>query len=142
VRPIVLVALLSTLLVACNSSAEAPSEDDQSTAEQDAEFVRMATAGKLQSDLQSYLASDAPAPRTLTFDRLAFAPGSSTVQPIDQPTIYGLANVLQNHPEVRIRVLGYADPYRDGADHESLPLRRASSIAAALEAAGVAPSPD
>jgi outer membrane protein OmpA-like peptidoglycan-associated protein len=134
---ITLIAALAACISGCDGRDDAQSSPLETTAEEDADFVRMATAGRLLPDLQSYLTSDAPAPRTFNFDRLAFSSGSSKIQAADERTIYALANALRNHPSARIRIIGYADPEFDGADYKGLPLRRAQSIAEALREAGV-----
>ena len=137
IKSIALIAALAACISGCGARDDAQSSPVETTSEQDADFVRMATAGRLLADLQSYLTSDAPAPRTFNFDRLAFSPGSSRIQAADERTIYSLANALRNHPSARIRIIGYADPGFDGADYKDLPLRRAESIVEALRAAGV-----
>ena len=111
-----------------------------STAEEDAEFVRMATAGRMLSDLQVFLASNDPAPKRFTFDRLDFSPGSATVRPIDEQTIYSVANTLQGHPDVRVRIVGYDDGIGTRKANPALATRRASAILTALRKAGVASS--
>ncbi len=136
-KSVVLVLILGFLASGCDKSNESHSTSKETTVEQDADFVQMATAGRMLSDLQTYLASDAPPLAKFTFDRLTFSPGSSTVRPVDQRTTYALANLLENHPNARIRIIGYGDGDRVDARDKALPLRRAASIARALRTAGV-----
>jgi outer membrane protein OmpA-like peptidoglycan-associated protein len=114
-----------------------PATSVQTTKAQDADFNRMATAGKMLSDLHTYLGSGDPAPQVFTFDRLAFAPGSSAIRPVDQPTIHTLAATLLNNPGVRARIVGYGDGDRIGADSGSLGLQRATVVLLALRKAGI-----
>lgn len=137
VKSVVWVLILGFHASGCDNPDEPRSTAVETTAEQDVDFVQMATAGKMLSDLQTYLASDAPPLQTFTFDRLTFIPGSSAVRPVDQRTIYALANILKNRPNTRIRIIGYGDGLRQGASDQSLPLKRAASIAGALRTAGV-----
>ena len=132
-----LVLILGLLASGCDDPDASRPAAVETTAEQDADFERAVTAGRMLPDLQTYLASDAPPMRTFTFDRLAFSRGSATVRPVDQRTIYALANLLQNHPKARIQIIGYGDGDRGGIDNKSLPFQRAASIAGALRAAGV-----
>lgn len=133
------VILLVGLLTGCNEP-ERKANSAPSTAEQDADFVRMASAGRMLPDLQDYLETKEPTPRSFTFDRLNFAPGSSTVRPVDEQTIYAVANALQAHENVRVRIVAYDDGKRTRAQVGGLALQRARSIVLALQKAGVEPS--
>jgi outer membrane protein OmpA-like peptidoglycan-associated protein len=139
-KPVLLAVILALLTSACDGPSKPASTAVQMTAEPDADFVRMATAGKMLSDLQTYLASGDPAPRTFTFDRLDFKPGSASVRPIDRPTTHTLAISLQNHPNVRVRIVGFGDGERTRTNNNSLGLKRAAAIVLALRNAGVEPS--
>lgn len=139
-RFVLLVVILVSLASACDGPNTPTPTAVQTTAERDADFVRMATAGKMLSDLQTYLVSGDPAPRTFTFDRLDFDPNSAAVRPIDQPTIHTLAISLQNHPNVRVRIIGFGDGERTKTDNNSLAMQRATVIILALRNAGVEPS--
>lgn len=134
-----LVSIVALLVSGC----DAPNNSDLvpiQTTEQDADFNRMATAGKMLSDLHTYLGSGDPAPRALTFDRLAFDPASSVIRPVDQPTIHTLAVTLQNNPDVRARIVGFGDGDRSGNNNTTLGLQRARAILLALSNAGIHPS--
>jgi outer membrane protein OmpA-like peptidoglycan-associated protein len=132
-------SVLLIFLVGCGQqgSTQKPSA---STAEEDADFVRMASAGKMLSDLQDFLKSNDPAPRNFTFYRLDFKPGSATVRPVDEQTIYSVANALQAHPSARIRILGYDDGIATRNANPALAGQRAAAILIALQKAGVAGS--
>jgi outer membrane protein OmpA-like peptidoglycan-associated protein len=110
------------------------------TAEEDADFVRMATAGRMLSDLQDFLNSKEPAPKVFTFDRLDFRPGSASVRPVDEKTIYALANALQEHPGTRIRIVGYDDGSGTRDANATLARQRAAAVVIALRQIGVSSS--
>ena len=134
--------VVAAILALLASGCDAPNEPASNaiSIEQDADFNRMATAGKMLSDLHTYLASGEPVPRSFTFDRLAFGPGSSAIRPVDQPTIHTLAATLQNNPTVRARIVGFGDGDQSGTSNSSLGLQRARAIGTALGKAGVQPS--
>ena len=139
-KPVLLVVLLAFAISACDGPSEPASRPVEPTAERDPDFARMATAGKMLSDLQTYLASGEPAPRTFTFDRLIFDPGSSEVRPTDQPSIHTLALSLRKNPDVRVRIVGFGDGERIRTNNNSLGMERATAIVLALRNAGVEPS--
>lgn len=89
-------------------------------------------------DLQRYLASAAPAPRTFQFDRLNFDTARADIRPIDRATIDGLATILKAYPAARVRLIGYADARGDATANANLGANRARAVAAALTAAGIA----
>jgi outer membrane protein OmpA-like peptidoglycan-associated protein len=97
----------------------------------------MVTAGKMLSDLHTYLASGDPTPRAFTFDRLSFAPGSSVIRPLDQPTMHTLAATLHNNPVVHARIVAFGDGDGSKTNDSSLGQRRATTIRLALLDAGV-----
>lgn len=136
----VLPAIIALLIAACEAPREPADTTDQSNTEEDADFNRMVTAGKMLSDLHTYLASGDAAPHPFTFDRLAFAPGSSLIQPVDQPTIHTLAATLHNNPDVRARIVGFGDGDRSKTDNNALGLQRAMALRLALTKAGIHPS--
>jgi outer membrane protein OmpA-like peptidoglycan-associated protein len=139
-KPDLLTAILALLVSGCDAPSKPASTAVQTTTGQDADFDRMATAGKMLSDLHTYLGSGDPAPRTFTFDRLTFEPKSSVIRPVDQPSIHTLAVTLQNNPDVRARILGFGDGERSGTNNNSLGLQRATAVLVALGNAGVHPS--
>lgn len=139
-KPNLLALMLALLVSGCDAPDKAASAPAQTVAEQDADFNRMATAGKMLSDLQTYLASDDSASRAFTFDRLTFDPGSSRIRPVDQPTVQTLATTLRNNPAVRARIVGFGDGERSGSNNNALGLQRARAVLLALGNAGVDPS--
>ncbi len=96
-----------------------------------------AATGMMLPALQAYLASPEAAPRTFTFDRLNFDTGSSAIRNEDQQTLSQVAQVLQAHPNARVRITGYADARGDDGTNAQLGQQRAQAVVAALAAAGV-----
>jgi outer membrane protein OmpA-like peptidoglycan-associated protein len=138
IKAVVCMVLLGSL-AGCGQPADSR-EPAATTAEEDADFVRMATAGRMLSDLQDFLKSEETAPRTFTFDRLDFRPGSASVRPVDEKTVYAIANALQEHPAARIRIVGYDDGSGTGDANAILARRRAAAVVTALRQAGVSSS--
>ena len=139
----VLKAALGTLLFGCLVCCGQPGTSKKpaaSTTEEDADFVRMASAGRMLSDLQDFLQSKDPVPRTFTFDRLDFRLGSATVRPNDEQTVYSVAHALDTHPNVRVRIVGYDDGTGTGGANPALARQRAVAVLMALRKAGVAAS--
>lgn len=91
----------------------------------------------LNYELQRYLASNDPAPRTFTFDRLNFATGSAEIRSQDVPTVEALAGILAAYPAARIRLVGYTDSQGNAAANEELGEDRAEAVEDALEARGI-----
>ena len=93
----------------------------------------------LNYDLQAFLASSAPAPRTFTFDKLNFDTASSQVRADDQPTLNALSQILAAYPKSVVRLVGYADARGTDAANTKLGADRAASVAKALADAGIDP---
>ena len=91
----------------------------------------------LNYELQRFLASADPAPRTFTFDKLNFDTGSAAIRADDQPTIDALAQILAAYPKARVKVIGYTDARGAPPANDTLGQERAASVAAALAAKGV-----
>jgi outer membrane protein OmpA-like peptidoglycan-associated protein len=91
------------------------------------------------SDIRTYLRSGDPAPKAFTFDRLDFEPGTSRMRRVDVATIQILAAILEDHPNVRVRV-GFGEGERASAESQLLSWNRAQAIVVALRKAGVASS--
>ncbi len=102
----------------------------------DGRRVSLETAG-LNYELQRYLASDEPAPRSFTFDKLNFDTGSAAIRPVDQANISALAQILSAYPAARARVVGYTDARGSSPSNAQLGAQRAASVVAALTARGV-----
>jgi outer membrane protein OmpA-like peptidoglycan-associated protein len=92
----------------------------------------------LNYELQGYLASSAPTPRTFTFDKLNFDTASSQIRADDQPTLTALSQILAAYPKATIRLVGYADARGSGAANDKLGADRAQSVAKALTDSGIA----
>lgn len=92
----------------------------------------------LNYELQRYLASTEPTPRRFTFDHLNFATDSAVMPADAQATVSALAQILTAYPRARVELQGYADS--TGADPHNIKLGadRASAVAQALVAQGVA----
>ncbi|MGI4731321.1 MAG: OmpA family protein, partial [Janthinobacterium lividum] len=88
----------------------------------------------LNYDLQAFLASNANAPRTFTFDKLNFDTASSQIRADDQPTLSALGQILAAYPKATVRLVGYADARGSDAANAKLGADRAASVAKALTA--------
>jgi outer membrane protein OmpA-like peptidoglycan-associated protein len=93
----------------------------------------------LNYDLQAFLASSDPAPRTFTFDKLNFDTASSAIRPADGPTLSALSQILAAYPKAVVRLVGYADARGTDAVNAKLGADRAASVANALTGAGIDP---
>lgn len=93
----------------------------------------------LNYDLQAFLASAAPAPRTFTFDRLNFDTASSAIRADDRPTLTALAQILAAYPKASVRLVGYADARGSDATNDKLGADRAAAVSKALTDGGVDP---
>ncbi len=92
----------------------------------------------LNYDLQEYLASNAAAPRSFTFDKLNFDTASAQIRADDQPTLAALAQILAAYPKAGVRLVGYADARGSDAANAKLGADRAAAVGAALTGAGIA----
>lgn len=95
--------------------------------------------GSLDDDVQRFLASTEPAPRTFSFDLLDFDTGKAAVPSHAEPGLTTLAQILAAYPATRVEVVGYGDPRKDAKDRPdpTLGQRRAAAIAGALVTRGV-----
>ncbi|MFV0623700.1 DUF2171 domain-containing protein [Sphingomonas sp. ac-8] len=96
-----------------------------------------AEPNSLNYALQAYLASNAPAPRTFTFDKLNFDIGSAAIRAQDQANVDALAEILNAYPEARAQVVGYTDTTGTGRGNAELGQQRGEAVAQALIAKGV-----
>ncbi len=92
----------------------------------------------LNYDLQAFLASNADAPRTFTFDKLNFDTASAQIRADDKPTLSALAQILAAYPKATVRLVGYADARGSDATNTKLGTDRAAAVATALTGAGIA----
>ncbi|WP_375383520.1 OmpA family protein [uncultured Sphingomonas sp.] len=91
----------------------------------------------LNYDLQAFLASNAAAPSTFTFDKLNFDTASSQIRADDQPTLAALARILTAYPKAAIKLVGYADARGTDAINTKLGADRAAAVGKALTDAGI-----
>ena len=91
----------------------------------------------LNYDLQGFLASSAPAPRTFTFDKLNFDTASSAIRAEDGPTLTALSQILAAYPKSVVRLVGYADARGTDATNAKLGAARAAAVAKSLTDAGI-----
>ena len=94
-------------------------------------------SGTIAGDLDRFLRSDDPAPRTFTFDRLNFDSGSASVRAADVGDMDRLAQVLAAHPTARIAILGYTDAEGSGRSNARLGQQRAEAVSDALATRGI-----
>ena len=95
------------------------------------------TPQTLNYDLQRYLASNAPTPRTFTFQDLNFATDSSTLPGDAQATVGALAQIFKAYPNAKAQLTGYADSSGSDPHNVQLGAARAEAVAQALQAQGV-----
>ncbi|WP_312251126.1 OmpA family protein [Sphingobium yanoikuyae] len=97
-----------------------------------AEAVLPGTAG-----VGAYLAGMEALPRTFVFEKLNFDTARSEVRPADRAELAEISATLKQHPNARIRVIGYADARGTGAANAALGKARADSVKASLVATGI-----
>ncbi len=95
------------------------------------------TPQTLNYDLQRYLASSEPAPRTFTFQDLNFATDSSALPGDAQATVGALAQILKAYPNAKAQLTGYADSTGSDPHNVQLGAARAHAVAQSLQAQGV-----
>lgn len=99
--------------------------------------------GSVADDLQHFLASPQPVPRTFTLRTLDFAEGGSVVPSAAAGEMKTVARILAAYPQARVEVVGYADLPKnarvanDVQAAAELGRRRADALAAVLIAAGL-----
>ncbi len=91
----------------------------------------------LNYDLQAFLASADPAPRTFTFDKLNFDTASAKIRADDVPTLSALSQILAAYPKAVVRLVGYADARGSDAVNARLGSDRATAVAKALSDGGI-----
>lgn len=92
----------------------------------------------LNYELQRYLASADPAPRTFTFDKLNFDTNASTIRAEDAPTLAALGQILAAYPKAKVTLVGYADARGADATNARLGETRAQAVMQALTGNGIA----
>jgi outer membrane protein OmpA-like peptidoglycan-associated protein len=73
------------------------------------------------------------------FDRLLFETGSATLKPESREQLKNIAEILKAYPNVKMKIGGYTDNVGDPASNLKLSQERATNVAAAIVALGVAP---
>lgn len=89
------------------------------------------------SALGAFLAGTDPAPRTFEFEKLNFDTAKSDVRAQDADEIDQVAATLNQYPNTRIRIAGYADARGSEPANMALGKARAESIKAALVGKGI-----
>lgn len=89
------------------------------------------------STVGSYLAGTGVLPHTFVFETLNFDTAKSELRAGDRGELDALAAALKQHPNARIRIVGYADARGDAAANAALGKARADSVKAALVADGI-----
>jgi outer membrane protein OmpA-like peptidoglycan-associated protein len=99
--------------------------------------------GGLADDLQRFLASGQPVPRTFIFRTIDFDEGEAAIPSGTMGDVNTVARILAAYPKARVQVVGYADVPKnvrvavDVQTAAELGRRRAAALAGALTAAGV-----
>ena len=91
----------------------------------------------LNYELQRFLASPDPAPRTFEFENLNFATNSAELPADAGATVTALTQIMNAYPNARAQVVGYADARGSEPANVQLGAQRAEAVARALIAAGV-----
>lgn len=88
--------------------------------------------------LASYLEGSEPTPRRFIFDNLNYETDSARLAADAQNVVGAIVVILKQHPTSRVGVVGYTDSEGDDAANLKLSQDRAASVAAALQAQGIA----
>jgi len=91
----------------------------------------------LNYDLNRFLASNDPAPKTFGFDKLNFDTGSAAIRAEDRPTLDALGDILAAYPKAKAVIVGYTDSTGTNAVNAELSAKRSLSVMEALVAKGV-----
>ena len=73
----------------------------------------------------------------ITFDRIYFEPGKSSLTAKSEKQLQNIATIMKSHPSISIALGGYTDNTGDGAINNKISKERAESCQAALVALGV-----
>jgi outer membrane protein OmpA-like peptidoglycan-associated protein len=118
-----------------DTTATAPATDGAVVATTPNAATSAAVAGT--SALGGYLAGSEPAPRTFMFEKLNFDTAKSDVRAADAAEIDEVAATLNQYPNARVRIAGYADARGSEPANMALGKARADTIKAALVAKGI-----
>ena len=94
--------------------------------------------GYTTADFDRYLAGTEPVGRVFSLDKVTFASGADTLDATGRAELADMAGVLKRYPNARLALTGYADPAGDATANQALSQRRAETVRAALQEAGVA----
>ena len=89
------------------------------------------------SGVGAYLAGTGQLPQSFAFEKLNFDSQSSTLRPADQGEVDSIVTALKQHPQARVRVVGYADARGSSAANLALGRARADSVKAGMVAGGI-----
>jgi outer membrane protein OmpA-like peptidoglycan-associated protein len=96
-----------------------------------------AQARDLQQQLQDLQAKQTDRGMMLTLGNVLFDTNGDTLKPGADELVSRLAQFLQNHPDIKVRIEGHTDSTGGDAYNQSLSERRAEAVALALEARGI-----
>lgn len=99
-----------------------------------------AETARLRNDLSGFAATDPGLGTVVTLRDVMFAPGKVQLQPDALAALDKVASVLDQYPDRRVRVEGFADAEEGDTDGTTLSLRRANAVRDALISRGVAAS--
>lgn len=88
--------------------------------------------------LKGYLEGNEPTPRRFILDNLNYETDSARLAPDARDVVGAIVVILKEHPTSRVGVVGYTDAEGDDAANLKLSQDRAASVAAALQAQGIA----
>lgn len=89
------------------------------------------------SGVGAYLGGTEALPRTFAFEKLNFDTARSEVRPVDREELAAVSAALKQHPNARIRVVGFADARGASDANTALGKARADSVKASLVATGI-----
>lgn len=90
------------------------------------------------SRLGGFLGGTEALPRTFVFEKLNFDTAKSDIRAADRGEVDELAAAMKQHPNARVRIVGYADARGAASSNATLGKERAESVKAALVAEGIA----
>lgn len=90
------------------------------------------------SAIGTYLGGTEPVPRTFVFEKLHFDTAKSDIRPQDHDELKTIVTVMKEHPNARVRIVGYADSRGTTPANANLGKNRADSVRSALAADGIA----
>lgn len=95
-------------------------------------------ARELQQQLQDMQARQTDRGMMLTLGNVLFDTNGDTLKPGADELVSRLAQFLQSHPDIKVRIEGHTDSTGSDAYNQTLSERRAEAVALALQGRGVA----